>query len=99
MSLDIVPRRGSVERMTNSSDKKVQILYFASLREQRGLDQESVETLATTVAELYEQLQDLHGFTFQMSGLQVAVNDQFSRWDTVLQNNDTVAFLTPVAGG
>jgi molybdopterin converting factor subunit 1 len=85
--------------MTNSSDKKVQILYFASLREQRGLDQESVQTPATTVAELYEQLQDLHGFTFQISGLQVAVNDQFSQWDTVLKDNDTVAFLTPVAGG
>ena len=85
--------------MTNATNKKVQILYFAALREQRGLDQETVETPVDTVAQLYEQLQDLHGFTFQMSGLQVAVNDQLSGWDAVLQNNDNVAFLTPVAGG
>ena len=85
--------------MTNSSDKKVQILHFASLREQRGLDQETFETAADTVAGLYEELQDLHGFTFQVSGLQVAVNNQISGWDAVLQDNDTVAFLTPVAGG
>ncbi len=85
--------------MTNDSDKKVKILYFAALREQRGVDQEMIETPAATAAELYEQLQGLYGFTFESAGLQVAINDQFAQWDSALQDNDTVAFLTPVAGG
>ena len=99
MNYTFLINKGLSPKMTVQADKKVQIMYFAALREQRGLDQETIETSAATASELYAQLQELHGFTFQTSGLQVAVNDKLSGWDAVLQDNDSVAFLTPVAGG
>ena len=80
MSYTYLIDKGLSPKMTVPADKKVQILYFASLREQRGLDQETIETSAATASELYAQLQELYGFTFQESGLQVAVKS--SSWPT-----------------
>ena len=41
----------------------VRVRYFAVLRDQRGLGEESVATEASTAAELYEELARRHGFT------------------------------------
>ena len=78
---------------------KVLIQYYALLRDQRGLDQESVETQEKTPAGLYESLADQHGFTLKQSSLKVAVNDDFAAWDTPLHDGDSVVFIPPVAGG
>jgi molybdopterin converting factor subunit 1 len=79
--------------------KTVRVRYFAVLREQRGLDEETVATGASTAAELYEELRALHRFTLAAARLRVAVNDEFAPWATAVRDGDALAFLPPVAGG
>jgi molybdopterin synthase sulfur carrier subunit len=78
---------------------KVTVQYFAILREQRGLAEESLETTATTAVGLYEQLSPQTGFTLPAKSLRVAINDEFAPMDQPLKDGDTVTFIAPVAGG
>ncbi|MDQ8186353.1 MoaD/ThiS family protein [Pelagicoccus sp. SDUM812002] len=75
------------------------IQYFALLREQRGLDAETVESSAATAEELYAELATRHGFTLPTTALKVAINDDFSKWQAPLSSGDTIVFIPPVAGG
>ena len=79
--------------------KPVRLQYFAILREQRGLDRETVETLAETPRELYREIAGRYGFTLAEERVGVAVNNAFVPWDRPLAANDTVVFIPPVAGG
>jgi len=79
--------------------KTVHILYFASLREERGISEESLQTTAGTPLQLYQELRKCHGFTLEPRNLKIAINDEFQNWDTALNDRDQVAFLPPVAGG
>jgi molybdopterin converting factor subunit 1 len=79
--------------------KTVSVRYFAILREQRGLDDETVTTSAPTASELYDELRARHGFTLARDRLRVAINDDFKPWTTPLQEGDTLVFIPPVAGG
>jgi len=79
--------------------KTIHILYFALLRELRGLDAESVTTNAETVRDLYRELAVRHHFGFGHETLKSAVNDEFTTWDHPLNKGDQVVFITPVAGG
>lgn len=79
--------------------KQVKIQYFALLREERGLSSEVHQTMAPTVAELYEELRRVHGFSLPAASLRAAVNDEFCSWDSQIQDSASVVFIPPVAGG
>lgn len=79
--------------------KTVLVLYFAALREQRGLHEEHLDTEANTPRELYAELYGRYSFSLPPERLRVAVNDTFCPWDTGLREGDAVAFIPPVAGG
>ncbi len=79
--------------------KRVRVQYFALLREQRGLAQESLVTEAATAGDLYEELRARHGFTLPSEQLRAAVNDEFAPWTAPLSEGDVLVFLPPVAGG
>lgn len=78
---------------------KVHLQYFALMREQRGLSEETVETSARTAGDLYAELQKKFKFTLSPKLLRVAVNDTFSDWNTKLKDGDKIIFIPPVAGG
>jgi len=78
---------------------KLQIQYFALMREQAGRSEETIETTAATPADLYGELTARHGFTLQLEQLKVAVNGEFSDWSRPLAAGDAVVFIPPVAGG
>lgn len=82
-----------------NKSKQIQVQYFAVLREQRGISQETLATSARTAKDLYEELQNKHKFTIANELLKVAVNNEFVGWNTELHSNDTVVFIPPVAGG
>jgi molybdopterin converting factor subunit 1 len=82
-----------------SDRKSLKLRYFAILREQRGLLEETLSSAAQTPLELYEELTKLHGFTLPSNRIQVAVNDQFSAMDIQLKEGDAIVFVPPVAGG
>ena len=77
----------------------LQIEYFALLRDQRGLNKETIDTEAKTPAELYRHLKREHDFSLDQDSLKVAVNEDFAEWGTALKDGDTVVFIPPVAGG
>jgi molybdopterin converting factor subunit 1 len=79
--------------------KTVRVQYFALLREQRGLAEETVATAAGTAAELYDELRGRHGFSLPRERLRAAVNEEFAPWATALKEGDALVFLPPVAGG
>lgn len=77
----------------------VRICYFGLLAERRGLAEESLETSATTAAELVAELGARHLPGFSTRDLRAAVNDEFVAWDHPLQEGDQVALLPPMSGG
>lgn len=80
-------------------NKNVHIKYYASMREQRGIPQETVLTKASTVGDLYDELKQKHTLSLDKDILRVAVNQEYKPWDSSLQDNDEVMFIPPVNGG
>ena len=79
--------------------KTVTVQYFAILREQRGLTQETLSTTATTLAAFYDELRARHRFTLPGDRVRAAVNDEFVASTALLRDGDHVVFIPPVAGG
>jgi molybdenum cofactor guanylyltransferase len=79
--------------------KSVRVMYFAKLREARGVSEETTETLACTAAGLYEELRFKHRLPLEINSLRVAINGEFADWNTRLTDGNEVVFIPPVAGG
>ena len=74
---------------------QVTVRYYAMLKEQRGLERETVEVPSgTTAGALYEAL-----FPPPRVPVQAAVAHQLVPLDTVLDYGAEVVFLPPVGGG
>jgi len=78
---------------------QVSVQYFAILREQRGLSQESLLTEAVTPAALYDALRTQYSFTLPGDRVRAAVNGAFVDSASTLVDGDEVVFIPPVAGG
>ncbi|HYM87027.1 MAG TPA: MoaD/ThiS family protein [Pseudoxanthomonas sp.] len=78
---------------------KVTVLYFASLRDVRGLASEQVESGAADLAALYAELQSRHGFSLPANRLRVAADGDFAQWGDALHDGSEIAFIPPVSGG
>lgn len=77
----------------------IHVQYFALLREQRGLSDETVSTAASTAAELYAELRQRHAFTLPAERLRVAIDGEFAPWSHALSEGIRLVFIPPVAGG
>lgn len=82
-----------------SAEIRVEVLYFASLRDAAGCAQESVQTRAADAAALYAELRARHGFALAPERLRAALDGAFVCWSTPLRDGAEVAFLPPVSGG
>ena len=78
---------------------RVDVLYFASLRDAAGCAQESVDTAARDVGALYAELRARHAFSLAPERLRAAMDGAFVAWTTALREGCEVAFLPPVSGG
>ncbi len=78
---------------------KIQIKYFAALREQSGKSDEIIETEANSPEEIYSDLKKKYGFTLDTNELRVAINDNYENFNYQLKDHDTLVFIPPVAGG
>jgi molybdopterin synthase sulfur carrier subunit len=79
--------------------RRVQVQYYAVLRERAGIATETVSTDARDAAALYDELSARRGLAFPRAMLRVAVNDEFAEWSRPLADGDRVVFIPPVAGG
>ena len=79
----------------------VRVRFFAALRERAGTAETTRELPApTTVGRLWEVLRTEHAALGAYPGrVAFAVNQEYVDTDTVLQDNDEVAFIPPVSGG
>lgn len=79
------------------------VLYFAWVRERIGLPKERVETTASTVAELIDELrarEDRYDVAFSdLSALRVAVDQELTDFDASIAGAREVAFFPPMTGG
>jgi molybdenum cofactor guanylyltransferase len=89
----------ALRRLDTRIPVQLKIQYYALMREQAGRSEESVETKASTPADLYAELKTRHGFTLPLEQLKVAVNAEFVPWSRPLAAGDAVVFIPPVAGG
>ena len=79
------------------------VLYFAWVRERIGLPKEKVETGATTVMELVDELrarEERYALAFSdLSALRVAVDQDLTDFDASIVGVREVAFFPPMTGG
>jgi molybdopterin converting factor subunit 1 len=82
---------------------KLDIHYFAWLRERLGTGHETVETEADTVAELIEELRardEGYAYAFSDTGaIRAAVDQELVEFDAGLGGAREVAFFPPMTGG
>ena len=79
--------------------KNIKVLYFASLREERGISSETIQTECRTALELWHSLSNDYKLTMDLSILKVAANDEYVDFDYLLHEGDQIVFIPPVAGG
>ena len=81
----------------------IDVLYFAWLRERIGAPKERVETEASTVADLVEELKaksEAHALAFSdMASVRVAVDQDLTDLSAPLAGVREVAFFPPMTGG
>ena len=77
----------------------VTVRYYASLREEAGLTEETLETQATTISALWDELTGRHPFTLEARLIKAAQGDEFCSWEAPLVAGARVVFMPPVAGG
>jgi molybdopterin synthase sulfur carrier subunit len=82
---------------------KVNVKYFASIRESLGTGSEPLQTTATTLGALRDELIARGGAHAQSlargRAVRVALNQVMSGEDAALTENCEVAFFPPVTGG
>jgi molybdopterin synthase sulfur carrier subunit len=81
----------------------IDVLYFAWVRERIGIPREKVETSATTVLELVEELkarEDRYALAFSdTTALRVAIDQELTDFDATLVGAREIAFFPPMTGG
>lgn len=82
---------------------KIQLRYFASIREAIGSGGESVETAAATLAVLRDELISRGGAHAEAlargRAVRVSINQTMADESAVLTDGAEVAFFPPVTGG
>ncbi len=83
----------------------LKVLYFASLRERMGRNEEdlapppSVSTVADLIAHLRGRDPAGTAAFAQPTLVRAAVNQEFANLQTLIHDNDEIAFFPPVTGG
>lgn len=81
----------------------ITVRYFASIREAMGTGSEDLQTSATTVGALREELRARSEAAAQAlahgKAVRMALNQDMCQGDAALKDGDEVAFFPPVTGG
>lgn len=82
---------------------KIDVLYFAWVRERIGVPREALETEAETVSDLVAELsarEERYAAAFaDTAALRVAIDQSLAAFDTPLSGAREVAFFPPMTGG
>ena len=82
-----------------SNSIKIQVIYFAKLRELTGLDKETFSMKqGNKPGDVLTSINERHEIDLGIN-FKIAVNDEFSDWDIELNEGDRLVFIPPVTGG
>ena len=82
-----------------SNSIKIQVIYFAKLRELTGLDKETFSMKqGNNPGDVLTSINERHEIDLGIN-FKIAVNDEFSDWDIELNEGDRLVFIPPVTGG
>ena len=82
-----------------SNSIKIQVIYFAILRELTGLDKETFSIKqGNKPGDVLRSINERHEIDLGIN-FKIAVNDEFSDWDVELNEGDRLVFILPVTGG
>jgi sulfur-carrier protein len=85
---------------TVSQTIRVKVLFFGRLKEIVGHAEDSIESAAATIEQLFALYSTRNPeLAKYRSSLVASRNQEFADWDTPLHSGDEVAFLPPVSGG
>ena len=78
---------------------KIQVIYFAKLRELTGIDEETFSMKqGNKPNDVLASINKRHEIDVEIN-FKIAVNDEFSDWDIELNEGDRLVFIPPVTGG
>ena len=82
-----------------SNSIKIQVIYFAILRELTGLEKETFSIKqGNKPGDVLTSINERHEIDLGVN-FKIAVNDEFSDWDIELNEGDRLVFIPPVTGG
>ena len=82
-----------------SNSIKIQVIYFAILRELTGLEKETFSIKqGNKPGDVLTSINERHEIDLGIN-FKIAVNDEFSDWDIDLNEGDRLVFIPPVTGG
>ncbi|MCH8647403.1 molybdopterin converting factor subunit 1 [Staphylococcus lugdunensis] len=77
----------------------MKVLYFAEVKEILNMSNEYIDILEPkTVKEIRQLLNQYHPELMDKK-FQIAVNEEFTKEDGIVQPNDIIALIPPVSGG
>lgn len=79
---------------------RIKVTYYGQFRDITGLREEDLETKdGVTVVELRDQVREKYPRIAMKKEILVAINNSFVPLETVVKQDDNVAFFPPVSGG
>lgn len=75
----------------------IEVLLFATLKEEAGKEKFQVQGEGLTIKELKDKMTEF-GLT-DLTEVMTAINEEYALENTVLVKGDIVAFIPPVSGG
>ena len=79
---------------------RIKVTYYGQFRDITGLNEEEIEAKdGVTVVELRDQVREKYPRIVAKREILVAINNSFTSLETVIKQDDKVAFFPPVSGG
>ncbi len=79
---------------------RIKVTYYGQFRDITDLNEEEIETKdGVTVVELRDQVREKYPRIAAKKEILVAINNSFVPLETVVKQDDNVAFFPPVSGG
>jgi len=77
----------------------IDLLFFAQLQEKVGSEKLTIDVNEISIKDIKEQYLAKYNMEDLLHGAMIAVNEEYSKEDTIVKAGDTVAFIPPVSGG
>ena len=97
---DIIHSVDESGRIVSTNNKAIELLGYTR---DEIIGKDMIELYADEVRDQvrfgFEELKKKYHFPISSDQIKVAINDEFSRWQSPIHSKDKIVFIPPVAGG